>query len=68
VAPRIASELIPPSGPPFDTDVIAETALIHERADFDRVLVGYFSLAPDGPDSGMSAISPTDPVTTAENP
>jgi alkanesulfonate monooxygenase len=28
--------------------VIAETARIHERAGFDRVLIGYFSDAPDG--------------------
>ena len=48
IAPRVASELIPPSGPPFDAEVIAETARIHERAGFDRVLIGYFSDAPDG--------------------
>jgi alkanesulfonate monooxygenase len=48
IAPRISSELIPPSGPPFDVEVIAETAHIHERAGFDRVLIGYFSDAPDG--------------------
>jgi alkanesulfonate monooxygenase len=48
IAPRVSSELIPPSGPPFDPAVIAETARIHERAGFDRVLIGYFSDAPDG--------------------
>ena len=48
IAPRVSSEIIPPSGPPFDPEVIAETARIHERADFDRVLIGYFSDAPDG--------------------
>jgi alkanesulfonate monooxygenase len=48
VAPRVSSELIAPAGPPFDAAVIAETARIHERAGFDRVLVGYFSNAPDG--------------------
>jgi alkanesulfonate monooxygenase len=48
IAPRVSSELIPPSGPPFDANVIAETAPIHERAGFDRVLIGYFSDAPDG--------------------
>jgi alkanesulfonate monooxygenase len=48
IAPRVASEVIPPSGPPFDAHVIAETARIHERAGFDRVLIGYFSDAPDG--------------------
>src|SRR5438067_1766066 len=48
IAPRVSSELIPPSGPPFDAKVVAETARIHERAGFDRVLIGYFSDAPDG--------------------
>ncbi|HJU20860.1 MAG TPA: LLM class flavin-dependent oxidoreductase [Stellaceae bacterium] len=48
IAPRVSSEIIPPCGPPFDATVIAETARIHERAGFDRVLIGYFSHAPDG--------------------
>mgnify|MGYP001296809207 CR=1 FL=1 len=48
ISPRVSSELVPPSGPPFSRDVIAETARIHEEADFDRVLIGYFSDAPDG--------------------
>src|SRR5438045_5470320 len=48
IAPRVSSELIPPSGPPVDPAVVAETARIHERAGFDRVLIGYFSDAPDG--------------------
>jgi alkanesulfonate monooxygenase len=48
IAPRVSSEIMPPSGPPFDAGVIAETAQIHERASFDRVLIGYFSHAPDG--------------------
>ena len=47
IAPRVSSELIPPSGPPFDTEVIAATARIHERAGFDRVLIGYFSDVPE---------------------
>ena len=48
IAPRVSSEIIPPSGPPFNPEVIAETARIHEQAGFDRVLIGYFSYAPDG--------------------
>src|SRR5215207_9154620 len=48
VAPRVSSEIIPPVGPAFDRDVLAHTARIHEAAGFDRVLVGYFSDAPDG--------------------
>ena len=48
IAPRVSSEIIPPSGPPFNPEVLAETARIHEQAGFDRVLIGYFSYAPDG--------------------
>ena len=59
IAPRVSSELIAPSGPPFDPDVIAETARIHERASFDRVLIGYFSDAPDGFLIGAHAASVT---------
>jgi alkanesulfonate monooxygenase len=59
IAPRVSSELIPPSGPPFDAEVIAETARIHERAGFDRVLIGYFSDAPDGFLVGAHAASVT---------
>jgi alkanesulfonate monooxygenase len=60
IAPRVSSELIPPSGPPFDDNVIAETARIHERAGFDRVLIGYFSDAPDGFLVGAHASSVTE--------
>ena len=48
IAPRVSSEVLAPSGPPFNAEVIATTARIHEKADFDRVLIGYFSDAPDG--------------------
>ena len=48
IAPRVSSEVIPPAGPPFDPAVIAKTAHVHEQAGFDRVLIGYFSHAPDG--------------------
>src|SRR5207302_5419827 len=60
IAPRVSSELIPPSGPPFDAEVIAETARIHEWAGFDRVLIGYFSEAPDGFLVGAHAASVTE--------
>jgi alkanesulfonate monooxygenase len=59
IAPRVASELIPPAGPPFAAEVIAETARLHERAGFDRVLIGYFSDAPDGFLVGAHAASVT---------
>jgi alkanesulfonate monooxygenase len=48
IAPRVSSEVMAPQGPAFNADVIAETARVHERAGFDRVLIGYFSDAPDG--------------------
>jgi alkanesulfonate monooxygenase len=60
IAPRVSSELIRPSGPPFDANVIAETARIHEQAGFDRVLIGYFSDAPDGFLVGAHAASVTE--------
>jgi alkanesulfonate monooxygenase len=60
IAPRVSSELIPPVGPPFDAGVIAETARLHERAGFDRVLIGYFSDAPDGFLVGAHAASVTE--------
>ncbi len=60
IAPRVSSEVIPPSGPPFDAGIIAETARIHERAGFDRVLIGYFSDAPDGFLVGAHAASVTE--------
>src|SRR5437660_5939519 len=59
IASRVSSELIPASEPPFDATVIAETARIHERAGFDRVLIGYFSDAPDGFLVGAHAASVT---------
>lgn len=48
VTPRISSEIIPAAGPPLDPAIVAHTARLHERAGFDRVLIGYFSNAPDG--------------------
>src|ERR1700674_769170 len=60
IAPRVSSGLIPPFGPPFEAKVIAETARIHARAGFDRVLIGYFSDAPDGFLVGAHAASVTE--------
>jgi alkanesulfonate monooxygenase len=59
IAPRVSSEMIAPKGPPFDAAVIAETARIHEAAGFDRVLIGYFSDAPDGFIIGAHAVAVT---------
>ncbi len=47
-APQESSEIMPPAGPIFDADVLARTAQVHEAAGFDRVLIGYFTNAPDG--------------------
>ncbi len=60
IAPRISSEMIGAAGPAFDPAVIAHTAQIHERADFDRVLIGYYSDAPDGFMVGAHAAAVTD--------
>ena len=38
IAPRVSSEIIPAEGPAFSAEVVAETARIHEDADFDRLL------------------------------
>ena len=59
IAPRVASELVAAEGPAYDSDVIAHTAQVHEAADFDRVLIGYFSDAPDGFMVGAHAASVT---------
>ncbi|MEM7408041.1 MAG: LLM class flavin-dependent oxidoreductase [Pseudomonadota bacterium] len=48
IAPRVSSEIIDGEGPAFSRDVIKHTAIVHEQAGFDRVLIGYFSNAPDG--------------------
>lgn len=48
IAPRVSSEIIAGDGPAFSLDVIRQTAQVHEQAGFDRVLIGYFSNAPDG--------------------
>jgi alkanesulfonate monooxygenase len=59
IAPRVSSEVLAPQGPPFNADVIATTARIHESADFDRALIGYFSDAPDGFLMGAHAAAAT---------
>ena len=48
IAPQVSSEIVPAQGPVFDPAVITQTAQVHEAADFDRALIGYFSNAPDG--------------------
>ena len=60
IAPRVGSEIVSAEGPPFSADVIAHTARVHEQAGFDRVLIGYFSDAPDGFLIGAHAAAVTD--------
>src|SRR5215211_8573481 len=48
ISHRLASEIIPPRGPIFDHDYIRDFARAHEDGGFDRILVGYYSNAPDG--------------------
>ena len=60
IAPRVSSEIVRAIGPIFSNDVISETARIHEEADFDRVLIGYFSNAPDGFMVGARAAATTE--------
>ncbi|CAM3591446.1 alkanesulfonate monooxygenase [Rouxiella silvae] len=45
---RLSSEIIPATGPVFDKQYIADFAKAHEKAGFDRILVGYWSDQPDG--------------------
>jgi alkanesulfonate monooxygenase len=43
-----ASEIHPPHGPAIDIDYVRRFTQAHERSDFDRILIGYFSNAADG--------------------
>src|SRR5215216_3919795 len=48
ISHRLQSEIITPTFPVFDHGFIRDFAQAHERGGFDRILVGYFSHAPDG--------------------
>jgi alkanesulfonate monooxygenase len=48
IAPQPYSEIMPPSGPIVNPPFTIDFARAHEDAGFDRVLIGYFSSAPDG--------------------
>ena len=48
ISHRLQSEIIAPTFPVFDHGFIRDFAQAHERGGFDRILVGYFSNAPDG--------------------
>jgi alkanesulfonate monooxygenase len=47
-APQVASEIVHATGPAFSAEVLTTTAQVHEAAGFDRVLIGYYTDAPDG--------------------
>jgi alkanesulfonate monooxygenase SsuD/methylene tetrahydromethanopterin reductase-like flavin-dependent oxidoreductase (luciferase family) len=47
-SPQVSSEIIPAAGPVFSSEVLANTARVHEVAGFDRVLIGYFTHGADG--------------------
>ena len=42
------SEIYPPRGPAIDVNYVRDFAQAHEQADFDRILIGYFTNAADG--------------------
>src|SRR5258708_2457080 len=42
------SEIYPPRGPAIDIDYVRDFAQAHEQADFNRILIGYFTNAADG--------------------
>jgi alkanesulfonate monooxygenase len=48
IGTQAASEIHPPRGPAIDIDYVRRFAQAHEQADFDRILIGYFSNAADG--------------------
>jgi alkanesulfonate monooxygenase len=42
------SEIHPPKGPVIDPEYVRRFSRAHEDADFNRILIGYFSNGPDG--------------------
>jgi alkanesulfonate monooxygenase len=48
IGARMASEIHPPQGLAIDPDYVRRFAQAHEEADFDRILIGYFTNGPDG--------------------
>ena len=48
IGTQAASEIHPPGGAAIDIDYLRRFAQAHEQADFDRILIGYFSNAADG--------------------
>jgi alkanesulfonate monooxygenase len=59
---RQASEIHPPRGPILDRNYIRDFAQAAEAGGFDRLLVGYFSDAPDGFLVAAAAAAATDRI------
>lgn len=60
IAPQEYSEVVAPSGPVADPGFTRDFARAHEAAGFDRVLIGYFSDAPDGFIVASAALAATE--------
>src|SRR5919107_446609 len=60
ISHRLASEIITPRAPVFDHDFIRDFSQAHERGGFDRILIGYYSNAPDGFLVGAPAAASTE--------
>ena len=60
IAGHANSEVVHYEGPSFDPAMVRKTAEVHERADFDRVLIGTHSIMPDGVVVGTYAAAVTD--------
>ena len=43
-----ASEIHPPRGAAIDVDYVQRFSQAHQRAGFDRIIIGYFSNRADG--------------------
>ncbi len=48
IGTQAASEIHPPHGPAVDIDYVRSFCQAHEEANFDRILIGYFSNGADG--------------------
>ncbi|MDE1150101.1 MAG: LLM class flavin-dependent oxidoreductase [Azospirillaceae bacterium] len=57
---RNGSESRAPSGPIVDREYIGAVARAHEYAGFDRILIGYYSTAPDGFQIAAYAVQQTE--------
>ncbi|MFW6683082.1 LLM class flavin-dependent oxidoreductase [Komagataeibacter intermedius] len=59
VSAREQTEILDPTGPSVDAAYIAATALLHERAGFDRALIAFHSTSPESLQIAQHAASVT---------